>query len=124
MPMRILPKFCARGWSQISNIICLEPNPSGKLAIIETRPECQPEFSSRQSNVVNVHPNCVKCVQFSYKLRTNIVHTSCTLRTLFVYTSYIFRTIRIIFVQLSIIVICPGKKRLRHDSGATQTCFC
>ena len=44
MPIRISPKFCARGRSQIQKLSYVVPNPSAKLGLNEPWPECQPEL--------------------------------------------------------------------------------
>ena len=44
MPIRISPKFCARGRFQILNLFYVVPNPSAKLGLNEPWPECQPEL--------------------------------------------------------------------------------
>ena len=44
MLVSIVPKFCARRWSQIQKLSYQNPIHRVKLGIIEPWPECQPEL--------------------------------------------------------------------------------
>ena len=99
MLVSIVPKFCARRWSQIQKLSYQNPIHRAKLGIIEPWPECQSELfrmtptAAAATREQHIHPGrCPESITHRDQIsRSGIPHSD-----IYIYIYILIRTLRVL----------------------------